>query len=60
MTSIVHGPPDPGGSDPGGDDCTKQLYHPPDQNKAAFNARRGKAQQLERVTRKKIHHPNSP
>ena len=38
MTPIVHGLSYPGGSDPGGDDCTKQPYHPPDQEKAAFKA----------------------
>ena len=38
MTPIVHGLSDLGGSDPGGDDCAEQLYHPPDQEKAAVKA----------------------
>ena len=38
MGPILNDTPDPGGSDPGGDSCSWQLYHPPDQENAAFKA----------------------
>lgn len=38
MTPIVIDLFYPGGSDPGGDDCARQVYHPPDRKKVAFNA----------------------
>ena len=38
MRPIFNDTPDPGGSDPGGDSCSWQLYHPPDQENAGFKA----------------------
>ena len=37
MGPILNDTPDPEGSDPEGDSCSWQLYHPPDQENAAFN-----------------------
>ena len=38
MGPILSYTPDPGGSDLGGDSCSWQIYHPPDQKNAAFKA----------------------
>ena len=42
MTPIVIDLSYPAGSDPGGDDSARQVYHPPDRKKVAFKAVFGK------------------